>query len=288
MTSTVAQDPLRPQPPGGLGRGATLALLVHAGLLVALALGLNWRASEPAGVSAELWSAVPQQAAPKAEAAPTPEPPKPQPQPKVEPPPHPPKPRAEPAPQADAQIAIEKARREKAEKERAEREKAERAEREKAQREQAEREQAAREKREALEAQKKKEAEEKRQAERVAKLREENLRRIQGLAGATGAPTSAGAAQRDAGPSASYAGRIVATIRPNIIFGDELASNPRAEVEVRAAPDGSIIGRRIVKSSGHADWDDAVLRAIDRTRALPRDADGRVPSPIVLGFRPRE
>jgi colicin import membrane protein len=57
---------------------------------------------------------------------------------------------------------------------------------------------------------------------------------------------------------------------------------------VRAAPDGTILSRRLVKSSGLKEWDDAVLRAIDRTEVLPRDVDGRVPSPIVIDFRPRE
>jgi len=63
-------------------------------------------------------------------------------------------------------------------------------------------------------------------------------------------------------------------------------STLRAVVEVRAAPDGTIVGRRLVKSSGNKDWDEAVLRAIDRTDMLPRDTDGRVPSPIEIGFTP--
>jgi len=31
-----------------------------------------------------------------------------------------------------------------------------------------------------------------------------------------------------------------------------------------------------------------VLRAIDKTEILPRDTDGRVPSPMQLEFRPRD
>jgi colicin import membrane protein len=31
-----------------------------------------------------------------------------------------------------------------------------------------------------------------------------------------------------------------------------------------------------------------VLRALDRTEILPRDVDGRVPSPMLLDFRPRD
>ena len=87
---------------------------------------------------------------------------------------------------------------------------------------------------------------------------------------------------------AGYAGRIKARVKPNVTFTDEVAGNPLASVEVRCAPDGTIIGRRLVKSSGVPAWDDAVLRAIDKTEILPRDVDGRVPSPMVLDFRPRD
>jgi colicin import membrane protein len=31
-----------------------------------------------------------------------------------------------------------------------------------------------------------------------------------------------------------------------------------------------------------------VLRALDRTAILPRDTDGRVHSPLILTFRPRD
>ena len=114
------------------------------------------------------------------------------------------------------------------------------------------------------------------------------MRRMNELAGATGAATSTGTAARTAGPSAGYAGRIKARILPNIVFTEAIDGNPLATVEVRAAPDGTIIGRRLVKSSGVKAWDDAVLRAIDKTEVLPRDTDGRVPSSFEISFRPRE
>jgi colicin import membrane protein len=57
---------------------------------------------------------------------------------------------------------------------------------------------------------------------------------------------------------------------------------------VRVAPDGTVIGRRILTSSGVKAWDDTVLRAIDRTGMLPRDTDGRIPSTMVISFRPQE
>ena len=59
-------DPLRPRPPGGMGRGALLALGVHALLVVALAVAVSGRSQTPQTFSAELWSATPQVAAPRA------------------------------------------------------------------------------------------------------------------------------------------------------------------------------------------------------------------------------
>ena len=78
--------------------------------------------------------------------------------------------------------------------------------------------------------------------ERTARQREENLRRMMGQVGATGTPDSTGTAARDAGPSASYAGRIKARIKPNIVLTDNVDGNPSAEVEVRCAADGTIVG----------------------------------------------
>ena len=59
-------------------------------------------------------------------------------------------------------------------------------------------------------------------------------------------------------------------------------------MELKLAPDGTIVSQRLVKASGLKEWDDAVQRAIDRTQVLPRDVDGRVPSTMVIAFRPRD
>jgi colicin import membrane protein len=104
----------------------------------------------------------------------------------------------------------------------------------------------------------------------------------------TGPATSTGTAAQSAAPTAAYSGRLVALIRGNLVFTGTSPDNNAAEVEVSAAANGNIISRRLVKSSGHKDWDDAVLRAIDRTATLPRDVDGRVPSRLIINFRPRE
>lgn len=313
-----------PRPPGRL-RAITLAVLAHALLLGALTWGVKWKTSadQPA-VEAELWSAIPQQAAPAPVApppppAPEPEPPRPAPAP---PPPAPPPPRQVEPDTREADIALERQKkrleeekkqrqqqleREKRErerkeqehrerleqekKERLEQEKKERLQKEKAEREKEQREKLAEQKKAEQEKQKKL-AEDKRKAEADAKRledqRQANLRRIQGLAGATGGETATGNAQRSSGPSGSYGGRVAAKVKPNIVYPDAVSGNPRAVVEVRAAPDGTIVGRRIIQSSGNKAWDEAVLRALDKTETLPRDVDGRVPSSLEIGFRPQD
>ena len=297
----------QPPKPGGTGRSVALALLAHGLLLLALTWGIRWN-SEPnnLSVSAELWSALPQEAAPPLQEPepqdppPTPALPPPEPVPvKAEPkptPPAPPKAAVQPD-RADADIALQK---EKAVREKKEREdkqlkdkelkaKAEKLKAEKL-KEQQEREDKEREKKKLAE---KAKAEEKakQQAEadkRSEAQRQENIRRMQGMAGATGSDDAKGTALKSSGPSASYAGRIRARIKPNITFNDDVDGNPKAEVEVRVAPDGTILSRKLTQTSGNKAWDDAVLKAIDKTGTLPRDTDGQVPSVMVISFRPKD
>ena len=123
---------------------------------------------------------------------------------------------------------------------------------------------------------------------RTEALRNENLKRMQGMAGASGDEKAKGTALKSSGPSASYAGRIRARIKPNITFTDDVAGNPKAEVEVKTSPDGTILSRKLLSSSGNKAWDEAVLKAIDKTAVLPRDEDGRVPPVLEISFRPKD
>ncbi|MEO6363819.1 MAG: protein TolA, partial [Caldimonas sp.] len=117
MTATALQhDAFAPRPPAGMRSSFGLAVAAHVLLVLALAWSVNWKASQPEGVVAELWSALPQIAAPRV-VAPEPTPPVVEPRPvRATPPtPTPTPPRVEPAPpqREDAQIAIERAAREK-------------------------------------------------------------------------------------------------------------------------------------------------------------------------------
>lgn len=295
--ATLTHDALLPRPPGGLAPGATLALLAHAGLLLALSQATDWRMQSPEVVSAELWAAVPQVAAPRPEPAPAPVPEPTQPPQLPLPLPPPPAPaKAEPPPRPDADIAFERAEKRKVETEK--KRQAEEALKARELKAQAQR-QAEAAKQQQVEAERTAKVEQKRREEarelladeaRLAEQREANLRRMMGQAGPTGAgnPGSRGTAAQDAAPSAAYSGRLTALIRANTVFTGNVPDTAVAEVEVRAAASGMVLARRLVKSSGHADWDEAVLRAIDRTGRLPRDADGRVPPVIIIAFKPRE
>ncbi len=281
-----ARDALRPRANMALGRGAALAVLVHAGLLLALSGSLHWRTKQEAVFSAELWAAVPQLAVPPAPVAPmaqvaqvAPAPPTP----KLAPAPPPPSP-----PPREAQIAVEKAKpappppKPKPEPEPPKLVKP--APKPVAKVEPKPDPKIARDKEAAAERER-----QRLDDERLARQREENLKRMLNQVGAGTATGAApqGQASQDAGPSASYAGRLVARIFPNILFTESVASNAAADVEVRLAPDGTVVSRRLVKSSGNPDWDEAVLRAIDKTRVLPRDTDGRVPPAVIVTFKPR-
>lgn len=287
---------------------------MHLLLLAALTWGVHWK-SEPNNMSAsaELWSAVPLEAAPAAnEPEPTPiEPVKPpEPVKAVEPKPEP-KPIAPASPKlnaatereaADIALKKEKEKKKLEEKKTAELDKKKKLEKEKLEQEKLAKEKE-KEKAKELEKKKKEEALKKEVAAAKAKedakklateekraeaLRNENLKRMQGMAGASGDENAKGSALKSSGPSASYAGRIRARIKPNITFTEDIAGNPKAEVEVRTSPDGTILSRKLLSSSGNKSWDEAVLKAIDKTAILPRDEDGRVPPVLEISFRPKD
>jgi colicin import membrane protein len=306
-----------PPPTVGWGRSMSFALFMHLLLLAALTWGVQWKTQpNTLSASAELWSAVPMEAAPAAnEPEPTPPQAVPPPEPvkAVEPKPEP-KPTSPAPPKVDAaaereaaDIALKKEKEKKLqEKKEAELEKKKKLEKDKLEKAKLDKEklkEKEKEKAKELEKKKKEEALKKEvtaakakedakkaaaEEKRTEALRNENLKRMQGMAGASGEENSKGTALKASGPSASYAGRIIARIKPNITFTEDVAGNPKAEVEVRTSPDGTIISRKLLSSSGNKAWDEAVLKAIDKTATLPRDEDGRVPPILVISFRPKD
>ena len=258
MSSSDAHLEFAPAPNGGNGRALVLAVGVHALLLLALNWGTLWsQQPQDMSVEAELWSAVPQPAAPKAEIPPEPDtPPTPEPEPQPEPPPV--KPAEAPKPVVDPQIAIDKLKKKQAEKEE----------------------------------ETKRKAQEKQEAKEAQTRHQEAVKRLQSMARSAGTPVDTGVAPKASGPSDSYIGRLRAKVKPNITFPDNLlqnvAGNPTAEVEVTCSPSGKIEDVNLVKSSGNSAWDEAVLNGLRKTAMLPRDVDGSVPTRLVFSFRPRD
>lgn len=315
----------------GFIRSMVFAFAIHGLLVAALTWGVNWhQKAETTGVQAELWSAQNQESAPSAMAqnTPTPE--------QVEPPPPPPQ--VEPEKKAepikspvkpveveneikDAQIALEKAKKEKLKQEiEQEKKLKEKKEKEKAKAEQLEKEKQAeknrleQEKLDKAKAQKEKEKADKAdklakelkdakaKADKLAseKARQEQINRLKNQAGATGAESGNtangigknngnGTATQSSGPSAGYEGRVRARLKPNIVFTENINGNPSTEIEVRLAQDGMVVGKpKILRSSGVKSWDEAAVRAIEKTEIFPRDVDGKVPPIIILTLKPRE
>ena len=308
MNADQARLEFAPPPTPGLVRALALAIVAHVLLLAVLSLGVQWkRDPTPVTVEAELWSALPVQAAPKAPdpVAPPPEPEQP---PVVAKEVVTPRPVPIPAlPDPSIAIAKEKAKQQKEkelERSRLEFEKqlekrqkdaaalkAKKLKDEKDAREAEQREKLARDKKQQAEQQKAQSAKTDADAKKVAELRKQQIDRMNRMANqATGSgdANATGTAKQASGPSASYGGRIRARVKPNITYTESVVGNPTAEVEVRTSPDGTIISRKLVKSSGVKSWDDAVLNAIDKTEVLPRDVDGRVPASLTLVFSPKD
>ncbi|SOY45613.1 cell envelope integrity protein TolA [Cupriavidus taiwanensis] len=230
-----------------------LALLMHLLLGALLYYGVRWRNAVPTGVAAELWEPIPEATTPEPAVKPTPTPP--------------------PVEEEEADISLQEKQR-----------KARQAKREAEQARQ--RENQARAEAERKEAQRKAQ-EAQRQASNAE--RQAELARLRAQAGGTGATANAGAGSgSSAKPSSGYAERVRQRVKPNIIFTEEVAGNPAAVVAVHMAPDGSLLSTRLAKSSGNAGWDNAVLRAVQRSDPLPRDSNGVAPSNILITFWPKD
>ena len=296
MALAPARAAFMPPPTPGLGRAVALALLAHAALVAALSFAVQWRhsAPEPVSFTAELWSTVPVEAAPPApEALPPETPPM---EAAVEPPPAPAPPQAVPEPPKLADITLEKKKAQQ------EAKKKQDVEKDKAEKLQAEKEKSAKLKEEKLRDEKRLKAEKAAQAARKKELAQakqdeaqsaervkEQTERALRLAAAAGNgdPHASGSAAQSAGPSASYGAKIQAAVRPNITLLNDVAGNPSVEYDVYTDPSGNVLSVKLRKTSGNPYWDETAKSAIEKTARLPRDENGRVPSPMTIGLKPK-
>jgi colicin import membrane protein len=264
---------LKPPRDGSLLRSLGLAFAAHAFLVLMLVIGTAWTTSPPAVIEAELWAPLPREAAPRQVAPPEPQP-KPVEQPQEKPTPPPQKVQED----REAEIALEKEKRKKEEEQRKlDAEKKEREEEKK------------REEQQKKEAEQKAKADKAKAAEAAQKRQEEFTRQLMAQAG-TGAPTSAGTAEKAASPrgDASYAAQVVAAVRANTVFDEaSIPNNNPAIFRVDLLPDGTPATVQLTKSSGDTAFDNAVERGIRKTNPFPRPASGAYPRTIEIIYRPR-
>jgi colicin import membrane protein len=85
---------------------------------------------------------------------------------------------------------------------------------------------------------------------------------------------------------------ISAKVRGNTRLPDNLKGNPEVRCLVKLLPTGEVQSVRVTQSSGNAAYDDAVVRAIERSSPLPLpgDRDARAAFVPELSFvhRPKE
>lgn len=286
-------------------RGSTfvaglLALGVHAAFVLLLVFGVSWQTQHPAPVMVDLWDALPAPPAPEAPPSPEPLPPQPEPPPlpKRAPPPapeptppvpEPPRPvprpqvKAPPAPAPKApDIALEKKKAEAARlqklrqmQETEEKALADAARLEAEQMKKARDEQLAQQKKRELLRQMEEEALMQRMMdeELASESRQIQLAQAQAQAQAQAAAAAAKRQSEVARIVGQYRDMIGAKVRGNTRLPEDLKGNPQVRCVVKLLPTGEVQDVRVVQSSGDKAYDEAVLRAIEKSSPLPLPAD---------------
>jgi colicin import membrane protein len=101
-------------------------------------------------------------------------------------------------------------------------------------------------------------------------------------------------AARDAASASSkglaeYQAKIRAAVRGNIMMPADIAGNPEAIFLVVQLPTGDVLSAKLVKSSGHRGYDQAVERAILKSSPLPKpDRPELFSRELRLTFRPKD
>jgi colicin import membrane protein len=296
MAAVVAeQRPQQPRSEQSTPAAFLLALAMHALLVAALWISVKWNVEPTGAVVVELWGGPP--AGPAAA-----------PEPVVVDPPTPPAPvKAEPEPEKpDADIVLQQEKKRLEAERRLEEERrleAERKRQAEQKRREAETKRLAEEKKQ-LDAERSKQAE---AAAQAAERRREDERReavrkaeearmlAQAAGGSPGGGAAGSAAGRPGGTAAgagggdaTYAGQLIALIRPRIAFAvpENTPASVHAEFQVDLLPTGEILAVKKLKASGLPGYDEAVERAIRRTDPFPRKRDGTVERTVIIRFRP--
>ncbi len=267
--------------PGSNIAAGLLALGVHALFLLVLVFGVSWQTQRPAPVMVDLWDALP----------PLPSPAR-RPEPKRAPPPDPVKPsepvKAEPDPEPVTlapDIALEKKL----------------ADTERLQKRKALQEAENQARVEAAAVKKIRDADQKKR-ELLRRMEEEDL--LQRIADEDATNEARRVKQAEARLAASkrqselaravgqYRDLISAKVRGNTRLPDNVKGNPEVRCLVKLLPTGEVQSVRVTQSSGNPAYDDAVVRAIEKSSPLPlpteRDARAAFVPELSFVHRPKE
>lgn len=253
-----ADAPFVSPPAPRLAAGA-LALGVHVLFALLLVFGVSWQTQHPAPVMVDLWETLPPMEAVK--------PLKPTQSRLNEPKPAKPSPVAKAPPAKEPDIALEKKKAE------AEKRKKLQAIQEADEKARAEAAKVAREKQ--LAEQKKSELlRQKEEDDLMQRMVNEDAASTARLAQQAEVRAAAGKHQAEvASVVGQYRDQISAKVRGNTRLPDNLTGNPEVRCLVKLMPTGEVQSVRVTKSSGNAAYDEAVVRAIEKSSPLPLPAD---------------
>ncbi|CAH2931269.1 MAG: TolA protein [uncultured Paraburkholderia sp.] len=129
------------------------------------------------------------------------------------------------------------------------------------------------------------------QAKKLDAERRARLAQMQGMAGPPGSTGNglgkSGTGSGSGGTAASpgYADKVCRVVRPNISWGGE-TEGLETVIAVRCSSTGTLLSATIAHSSGNSAWDDAALRAVQRSDPMPQDIDGKTPASFRITLRP--
>lgn len=285
MISLSADAPFVSRSATRLAAGA-LALGVHALFVLLLVFGVSWQTRQPAPVMVDLWDAIPEMPRPIPVAPPEAQP---EPLPVVEPPPSEPANRPEPLKSAPVSVPLIKAvpppkapdialEKKKAEAQRLEKLKAMQAEEEKALTA------AARAEADAIKGAREKLLAEQKKRELLRQMEEDDL--IQRMADEDAENEARqlkrqAEARLEAGKRQAVVANLIrlhrdqisAKVRGNTRLPDNLKNDLEVRCLVKLLPTGEVRSVRVTQSSGNPVFDDAVVRAIEKSSPLPLPAD---------------
>lgn len=90
-------------------------------------------------------------------------------------------------------------------------------------------------------------------------------------------------------PDAGYVDKIRSKIKSNVVLPSDIKGNPEAIFDVIQLPTGEVFSVKLIKSSGHKLYDEAVERAILKSSPLPKpDRPEQFQRELQLKFKPQE